>query len=130
MDMMESCSLEDRPTMFKTTSESDEVIHRMRIEHNQVLLVLESIRKEKSDVILQAGQEITRLRKEKEDVIKQSVDEIMNLRRQLNMCKQVVDRVNIVMHDQESTIRYLRESLAKAEAFNSSKDSFNHIGAF
>ena len=129
-DMMESCSLEDRHVVFKTTSENDETIHRMRIEHHQMLLVLESVRKEKLDIISQAGQEITRLKKEKDDVIRQSVEEIMSLRRQLHGCKQVVDRVNFSMHEQKETIRYLRESLAKAESFNSSRDSFNHIGAF
>lgn len=121
---------ESRNTNFRTTSPGEESLHRMKREYKQMLLVLDNTRKEKSDVIQQAGSEITRLREEKDNVIKQSVDEITRLRRELGCCNQVVERIGSHMRKQADIIEYLRMSLAKSESFNSSRDPFNHVGAF
>ena len=115
---------------FRTTSAEEESLHRMKLEYQQMLLVLDNTRKENSDIIQQARIEFTRLRKEKEDVIKQSVDEIARLRRALDVCNQAAETVATHVGRQSEIIEYLRMSLARSESFNSGRlDSFNHVWA-
>ena len=133
------CDLEESSTGYvterclghrKLASQEEEIVHRMRIEYQQMADALKKCREEKAEIISEAGREINRLRQEKEDVISQSVGEITRLRRDLDSCHQVARKVDCHMKNQDSIIEFLRISVAKAESRSVSKSSFNHVGAF
>lgn len=115
---------------FRTTSKEEESAHRIRMEYQNAILVLENVRREKIDIIQQASVEIGRLRKEKEDVIKQSVGEITRLLRELDGRAKASERDRIQMRKQSEIIEYLRKTLAFSESSYPSMEPFNHIGAF
>lgn len=115
---------------FRKASLEEEYAHRSRIDHQQMALILENFRKEKSDIIQQAGGEITRLKKEKEDVIRQSAGEITRLRMELDGCKKVAERVGLHIRKQEEVIEYLRRALSSSESSGAFLDPVNHVGAF
>lgn len=133
----ESCPAEHVPTgghhqkrEFRRASVEEEYAHRSRIEHQQMVLILENFRNEKADIIRQAGSEIARLKKEKEDVIKQSVGEITRLRRELDGCSKLAERVGLHVRKQDEVIEYLRRALSSSESSSALLDPFNHVGAF
>lgn len=121
---------EQRGCAFKRASVEEEEKHRMRIEYQRMMRELEYVRKEKCDVIEQAGREISKLRKEKESVIKHSVSEITRLRQELHGSGQVVQLLEYQKNQQATMIQFLRESLYKAEYQNESIAPSNHVGAF
>ena len=123
-------SYEQRGCAFKGASIEEEEKHRMRIEYQRMMRELESVRKEKYDVIEQAGGEISKLRKEKENVIKHSVAEIARLRQELHGSGQVVQLLEYQKNQQTNMIQFLRESLYKAEYQNKSIAPSNQVGAF
>ena len=113
----------------RIASQEEEMMHRMRIEYQQMSEALKKCREEKSEIIREAGKEIHRLRKEKEVVIKQSVGEITRLRRELEACHEVARKVEFHVKNQDSVIEFLRISVSRAESKGASKGSFNHVGA-
>ena len=119
-----------RCTQRRLASQEEETMHRMRIEYQQMAEALRRCREEKSEIINEAGKEISRLRKEKENVINQSVGEITRLRRDMDSCHQVARKVECHVKNQESIIEFLRISVARAESKGVPKSSFNHVGAF